>query len=141
MTPSTVKTVGLKSNTQLPASITYSIHIMADPRIKTIKIQTGVIRRLTKDKISYEKESEIQTGKVQKYKEEGQEEHYVKKQEEVLQESKSMVFDCQRRLLKAFNDFKAILDSESDLSENEDYINALQVMEDAKPHLPDFGKN
>lgn len=44
---------------------------MADPRIKTIKIQTGVLRRLTKEKVSYEKEVDIQRAKIEKYKEEG----------------------------------------------------------------------
>ncbi|XP_073989946.1 tubulin-specific chaperone A-like [Rhodnius prolixus] len=109
---------------------------MADPRIKTIKIQTGVLRRLTKEKVSYEKEVDIQRAKIEKYKEEGKDDCYINKQGEVLQESVSMVHDCQRRLAKAFKEFQNIIDSESDLKEAEEYIAAVQILEEAKPHLP-----
>lgn len=109
---------------------------MADPRIKTIKIQTGVLKRLTKEKVSYEKEVDVQRAKIEKYKEEGRDECFINKQGEVLQESVSMVYDCQRRLAKAFQEFKTIIDSELDLKETEDYITAVQILEEAKPHLP-----
>lgn len=33
---------------------------MADPRIKTLKIKTGVVRRLAKEKVVYEKEADQQ---------------------------------------------------------------------------------
>lgn len=33
---------------------------MADPRIKTLKIKTGVVKRLAKEKVVYEKEAEQQ---------------------------------------------------------------------------------
>ena len=44
---------------------------MADPRIKTIKIKTGVVRRIAKEKVMYEKEADQQRGRIQKFKEEG----------------------------------------------------------------------
>lgn len=47
-----------------------------------------------------------------------------------------MVHDCQRRLAKAFKEFQNIIDSESDLKEAEEYIAAVQILEEAKPHLP-----
>lgn len=53
-----------------------------------------------------------------------------------MQESVSMVHDCQRRLAKAFKEFQNIIDSESDLKEAEEYIAAVQILEEAKPHLP-----
>lgn len=70
---------------------------MADPRIRQIKIKTGVVKRIAKEKSLYEKEAEQQKNKVQKLKDEGQDEHDIRKQEEVLQESLMMVPDCQRR--------------------------------------------
>lgn len=44
---------------------------MADPRIKTIKIKTGVVRRIAKEKVMYEKEADQQRGRIQKFKDEG----------------------------------------------------------------------
>lgn len=44
---------------------------MADPRIKTLKIKTGVVRRLAKEKVMYEKEADGQKNRVQKFKDEG----------------------------------------------------------------------
>ncbi|KAJ0175339.1 hypothetical protein K1T71_009480 [Dendrolimus kikuchii] len=110
---------------------------MADPRIRQIKIKTGVVKRIAKEKVVYEKEAEQQKNRVQKFKDEGQDEHNIRKQEEVLQESLMMVPDCQRRLVKAYADLKTILDTEQDLKEHEDYVAAQQVLKDAEPELPD----
>ncbi|XP_049871964.1 tubulin-specific chaperone A [Pectinophora gossypiella] len=110
---------------------------MADPRIRQIKIKTGVVKRIAKEKIVYEKEAEQQKNRIQKIKDEGQDEHNIRKQEEVLQESLMMVPDCQRRLIKAFADLKNTLETEKDLAENEDYITAQQVLKDAEAQLPE----
>ncbi|KAK3927785.1 Tubulin-specific chaperone A [Frankliniella fusca] len=110
---------------------------MADPRIKTIKIKTGVVRRIAKEKVMYEKEADQQRGRIQKFKEEGKDEHDIRKQEEVLLESLMMVPDCQRRLLKAYQDLKSILESESELKELEEYKAAEKVLEEATPQLPE----
>ncbi|KAI5651647.1 tubulin binding cofactor A domain-containing protein [Phthorimaea operculella] len=110
---------------------------MADPRIRQIKIKTGVVKRIAKEKVVYEKEAEQQKNRVQKLKEQGDDEHNIRKQEEVLQESLMMVPDCQRRLVKAFDDLKSILETEKDLQENEDYIAAQTVLKDAAAQLPE----
>lgn len=114
---------------------------MADPRVKVIKIKTGVVKRLTKEKVVYEQEAEKQKEKVQKLKEEEKDEHIIRKQEEVLQESIMMVPDCQRRLWKAYEELKGIIDTESDMAENEDYVAAVKALEDAKPQLPTIMAN
>ena len=44
---------------------------MADPRIKNIKIKTGVVHRLSKEKSSYEKEVETHLQRIEKLKEQG----------------------------------------------------------------------
>jgi len=41
---------------------------MSDPRLKTLKIKTGVVKRLTKEKIMYAQEAEKQDEKVQQMK-------------------------------------------------------------------------
>lgn len=109
---------------------------MADPRLKTIKIKTGVVKRLTKEKLMYEKESQQQRDRIEKFKKEGKDEYDIRKQEEVLQESLMMVPDCQRRLVKAFEDLKSIVDSEQDLKETEEYLASLSILKEAEPQLP-----
>lgn len=70
---------------------------MADPRVRQIKIKTGVLRRLTKEKTSYEKEIDQQKLRIEKLRGEGKDEHVLKKEEEVLQESFMMIPDSHRR--------------------------------------------
>jgi len=45
---------------------------MSDPRIRTLKIKTGVVKRLAKEKVTYEKEAAQQREKIQKLKEQGE---------------------------------------------------------------------
>lgn len=113
---------------------------MADPRIRTIKIKTGVVKRLAKEKVMYEKEAVQQKERVERFKSEGKDEHDVRKQEEVLQESLMMVPDCQRRLVKAYEELKSILDSEQDLKNAEEYITSVKVLEESKLQLPAPGE-
>lgn len=44
---------------------------MADPRLRQIKIKTGVVTRITKEKVSYEKETENEKRRLEKLKEAG----------------------------------------------------------------------
>ena len=44
---------------------------MADPRLKQIRIKTGVISRITKEKQSYEKETETEKERLLKLKAKG----------------------------------------------------------------------
>ena len=48
------------------------IQIMSDPRIRTLKIKTGVVKRLAKEKVTYEKEAAQQRERIQKLKEQGE---------------------------------------------------------------------
>ncbi|XP_011175494.1 tubulin-specific chaperone A isoform X2 [Solenopsis invicta] len=112
---------------------------MSDPRIRTLKIKTGVVKRLAKEKVTYEKEAAQQRERIQKLKEQDKDGYDIKKQEEVLQESLMMVPDCQRRLVKAFEELKKILDTEQDLKEIEDYIEAEKVLQEAEEQLPKEG--
>lgn len=47
-----------------------------------------------------------------------------------------MVPDCQRRLMKAHEELKSILESEQDLKETEIYIEAEKVVAEAEEQLP-----
>lgn len=106
---------------------------MADPRLKQITIKTGVLKRLAKEKTVYEREAEAQKKRVERIKEDGQDEHVIKKQEEVLQESLMMLPDCQRRLVKAYDDLNELLRNEEELKDTKEYGNALSVLNDSKP--------
>ncbi|XP_015109536.1 tubulin-specific chaperone A [Diachasma alloeum] len=109
---------------------------MSDPRQRTLKIKTGVVKRLAKEKVTYEKEAVQQKERIQKYKDQGKDGHDIRKQEEVLQESLMMIPDCQRRLVKAYEDLKKILESEQDLKDSEPYLDAEKVLEEAEQQLP-----
>lgn len=109
---------------------------MADPRIKQLKIKTGVVKRLAKEVTTYEKEADLQRQRVEKYKAEKKDEYDIRKQEEVLQESLMMIPDCQRRLVKAYDDLKNVIEVELDLKELEEYAAAVNILKEAKVQLP-----
>lgn len=113
---------------------------MADPRLKQIKIKTGIVKRIAKEKVCYDKEANDQRARVQKLKDEAKEEYYIKKQEEVLQETLMMVPDCQRRLEKAYEELKNILKTETDLQNADEFVAATKVLEEAQPLLPSPGE-
>lgn len=68
-----------------------------DPRIRQLTIKTGVVRRLAKEKVVYEKEAQTNRDRIEKFKREGKDDHVIRKEEECLQETLMMVPDCQRR--------------------------------------------
>lgn len=70
---------------------------MADPRLRQLSIKSGVLKRLTKEKIVYEREVVQQRERIDKLKLAGKDEYTMKKEDEVLQESLMMVPDTQRR--------------------------------------------
>ncbi|XP_067667202.1 tubulin-specific chaperone A-like [Haliotis asinina] len=108
---------------------------MDDQRIKQIKIRTGVVKRLTKEKSMYEKEVETLEARVNKLKEEGADEHDVRKQTEVLQESRMMIPDTKKRLKTACEELNQMLQKDSDLSEREEFGQAKEILELAQTAL------
>jgi len=105
---------------------------MADPRVRQIKIKTGVVKRLVKEKMMYEKEAKQQEEKIEKMKAEDGENYAIKKTAEILQESRMMIPDCQRRLEAAHTDLLQLLESEKDLEETEEYKEARLVLDSVK---------
>lgn len=105
---------------------------MADPRLRQIKIKTGVVKRLYKDKVMYEKEAKQQEEKVERMKTAGEDEYVLKKQNEVLQESRMMIPDCSRRLEAASTDLAQILENEKELEDTEEYKDARAMLDSVK---------
>ena len=103
---------------------------------KNLKIKTGTLRRLTKEKVMYEQEAQTLQEKLKQYKQEGQDEYFIKKQTEVLKEANMMVPDTIRRLHKAYDDLKVNIEGATEIDkESEIYVNALKVLTDAEPHF------
>ena len=107
----------------------------ADPRIRQIKIKTGVVRRLAKEELSYIKEAKQQEEKIERLKAEAgdeEQQYVIKKQLEVLQECRMMVPDCRRRLTAAHADLQQLLETEQDLAEKEEYMEARSTLDSVK---------
>ncbi|XP_008323921.1 tubulin-specific chaperone A [Cynoglossus semilaevis] len=105
---------------------------MADPRIRQIKIKTGIVKRLAKEKTSYIKEAKQLEEKIERLKTEAGDEYFIKKQMEVLQESKMMIPDCHRRLAIAHADLLQLLETEEDMAETEEYKEARNMLDSVK---------
>lgn len=105
---------------------------MADPRIRQIKIKTGIVKRLSKDEVAYINEAKQQEEKVERLKAEAGCEYVIKKQLEVLQESRMMIPDCHRRLAIAHADLSQLLETEEDLAESEEYKEAKNLLDSVK---------
>ncbi|KAE8216375.1 hypothetical protein CF319_g416 [Tilletia indica] len=82
--------------------------------LKQLKIKTGVINRLVKEEVSYKKEVEQQEKHIQSLIDDGQDKWTVNKQKEVLQESRVMIPDTQRRLQAAISDLDLLLEDLDD---------------------------
>ncbi|XP_074651964.1 tubulin-specific chaperone A-like [Tubulanus polymorphus] len=106
-----------------------------DPRIRQIKIQTGVVTRITKEKKMYEKENVEMDKKVEQLKAEGKDSYVINKQIECAAESKAMVPDCVRRLKDGCDKLKNLLEVEKDLAETEEYKNAQLALESAASEI------
>ncbi|XP_054715036.1 tubulin-specific chaperone A-like [Uloborus diversus] len=103
---------------------------MADPRVKQIKIKTGVVKRLAKEKLMYEKEVQKEKAKLEKMQATGEDSYLVRKQEEVVKESIMMIPDTVKRYNIAYTELKEILDNELELAESEEYIAAAEVLKE-----------
>ena len=55
----------------------------SDPRLKKLRISTGVVKRCGKEKLSYRKEADMQKEKIEKMKTEGRDEIEIRKMNEV----------------------------------------------------------
>eukprot|EP00794_Sanderia_malayensis_P009888 gene9888-10898_t len=101
-----------------------------DPRLRQIKIKTGIIKRIAKERSMYEKEVKDHEIKAEKMKEEGKDEYDIRKQIEILNESKQMIPDCTKRLKNAYSELTQILEKEQDLAETEDYKVAKDLLQE-----------
>jgi tubulin-specific chaperone A len=115
----------------------------SDPRLKKLKIQTGVVKRCGKEKLSYRKEANHQKEKLEKMKKEGKDDMEIKKMNEQVQESLMMIPDCHRMLKKGVKELKNLIEElESDFgnleeTEGQDNPPGSKEMSEAKAALKD----
>lgn len=65
----------------------------------------------------------------------GGDESIIKKQEEVLRESRMMIPDTQRRLKTAFEDLKSVIADCEELKEENDYLTAIKFLAEAETEI------
>jgi len=106
-----------------------------DARLRTLKIKSGIVKRLAKEVTAYEKETVQEQERLQKMKDKDEDEYNIRQQEKVLQESQMMIPDCRKRLQTAYDELKEILESEKDLEESEDFQTASTILQGAVPQL------
>nr|XP_057917956.1 tubulin-specific chaperone A isoform X1 [Doryrhamphus excisus] len=116
---------------------------MADPRIRQIKIKTGVLKRLAKEEESYRTEAKQQEEKIEQLKAEAADSylikqhvccarHLIKQHMEGLQETIMMIPDSRRRLTNAYGDLQQLLEMEEDLAESAEYQEAKNMLDSVK---------
>lgn len=76
----------------------------------------------------YEKEVIEQEAKIESMKQSGADEYNIKKQMEVLLESRNMIPDITRKLRISSDELSSILETEKDLSEKEEYKIASELV-------------
>uniref|UniRef100_A0A3B4U3G8 Tubulin-specific chaperone A n=1 Tax=Seriola dumerili TaxID=41447 RepID=A0A3B4U3G8_SERDU len=94
--------------------------------------QTNCVYRLAKEEVAYITEAKQQEQKIERMKAEAGDDYVIKKQMEVLQESRMMIPDCHRRLTVAHGDLLQLLETEEDLAESEEYKEAKNVLDSVK---------
>ncbi|ORX75003.1 putative tubulin-specific chaperone A, partial [Linderina pennispora] len=76
---------------------------------RQLKIKTGAVKRLIKDKQCYLVEAESQRKRIAEYEARNAHEADVRKQREVLTETLAMVPDTERRIRAAMQDLENLL--------------------------------
>ena len=104
------KTFGLKKREEKVANNEVNIS-------RQLRIKTGIVKRLTKDVVSYQAEADIQQMRLEKMKEEERDEYDIKKMGQVVQESLMMIPHCLRKLKIATEDLKQFTNDQKDLIE------------------------
>ena len=102
---------------------------------RQLKIKSGIVKRITREFESYLKEVAKDKDRIEKLRENGAEAHDVRKQEEVLQETISMVPNTRKRLQDALEDlcnFMKDNDTDEELMRTEEWTEASTVVSKAQ---------
>ena len=97
--------------------------------LKKMKIQTGVVTRISKEKTMYKKEIVTMEKHIEDMKASGKDEYDIKKRTECLEESRMMIPDCEKRLKLAVEAMTSLLNDNPDCSNEEIYQKAKAALE------------
>jgi len=98
---------------------------------KQLRIKLSSVKRIEKETASYVKEAEKQKEKIAKLEAENGEQAYINKQKQVLQETESMIPDCQSRFDTALEDLELFIEDfaeDEDLKDNEKLKEAQEYL-------------
>ena len=98
---------------------------------KQLRIKLSSVKRIEKETASYVKEAEKQKEKIAKLEAENGEQAYINKQKQVLQETESMIPDCQSRFDTALEDLELFIEDfaeDEDLKDNEKLTEAQEYL-------------
>ncbi|KAJ3011345.1 hypothetical protein HKX48_006875 [Thoreauomyces humboldtii] len=103
--------------------------------LKKLKAQTGAVKRIGKDLSYYDTEAAQQQERIDKLVSSGADEHDVRKQKEVLEETHQMMPDGKKRLAAAQRDLKDLLDSflkdaSPEAAASEEIVAARQLLQE-----------
>jgi|EP00943_MAST-04B_sp_MAST-4B-sp1_P005125 tubulin-specific chaperone A len=98
---------------------------------KQLRIKLSSVKRIEKETASYVKEANKQKEKIAKLEAENGEQAYINKQKQVLQETESMIPDCQSRYDTALEDLDLFIE---DFAEDED-LKDTEKLKEAQEYL------
>ncbi|CAF1468174.1 unnamed protein product [Adineta steineri] len=99
-------------------------------KLKDLKIKTGVAKRTWKEYLSYKKEYDNEKRKVEKMTTEGRDEYDVKKANEVLKETESMISHTKSTFIKAWKEFENVYTAagnDDTLKQSKEYEEAHKI--------------
>ena len=102
---------------------------------RQLKIKFGVVKRITREYDSYQKEIQRDKDRIEKLRDNSAGEHTIRKQEEVLAETISMVPNTRKRLQDALEDlcnFMKEIDTDQDVTGSEEWTEAEQIISTAR---------
>jgi Tubulin binding cofactor A len=106
--------------------------------IGQLKIKSSILRRILKEYFSYQSEVVTDKDRIQRLKSSGASLYSIKKQEEVLLETISMIPNAHERLLQTFNDFSNFIQDcrvQQSILESNEWKSAQKVFCEAQETL------
>lgn len=102
--------------------------------VKQLKIKAGAVKRINREYHSYEEELKVERDRLQKLTGAGGTEHAVKKQQDVIQESITMLPNTKKRLQDAVEDLQAFLQEHAaneELTQRDEWTDAQTQIQTA----------
>lgn len=102
---------------------------------RQLKIKSGVVKRITREHDSYQKEIQKDKDRIEKLRDNNGGEHAIRKQEEVLQETIQMIPNTKKRLQDALEDlcnFMKENDTVQEIITSEEWAESNRIVEQAR---------